>query len=95
MSNTGRGEHGKSVSRSRSKVGPEVKLETLRLYLLYQNSNTVGEKLGISGAAVRDRLYAMGVKTRSSPGEDVVVLNGKEFLDDLRRRLREMLDEPN
>ncbi len=52
----------------RSKISAQEKLHTLNLYLNLGNSNRVAERLGISGAAVRDRLYAMGVKT-PGPGE--------------------------
>jgi hypothetical protein len=73
------------------KVTAAEKLATLELYIRHHNTNIVGEKLGISGAAVRDRLYAMNVRLlpQGFPHHnDVVAVNGKEFIRKLKRELR-------
>ena len=61
-----------------------------------QNTNLVGARLGISGAAVRDRLYAMGIRMRPMGYSevDVVTLNGKEFLLAVIRELEEAAGDP-
>jgi len=94
MSNKSRHTRGKGgVLNPRQKLTAAEKLETLELYLLHQNTNRVADRLGISGPAVRDRLYAMGVRTRGDGvAADVVTLNGKEFLADLQRVLRRASD---
>ena len=59
MSNrTRRQRAGKNAPRPH--ISCAEKVRTLRLYLEYESSNRVGEELGISGPAVRDRLWAIG-----------------------------------
>lgn len=57
------------------------------LYLRYADTNRVGEELGISGSAVRDRLFAMGAVLRpqgfSYIGRDWEKHN-RDILDALR-----------
>jgi len=96
MSNKSRNERAATDDfGGRQKVTPAQKLETLELYIRHQSSQRVGELLGISAAAVRDRLFAMKVRlrSRSDRSTDVVSLNGEEFLNDLKRKLRAAMAE--
>lgn len=61
MSNRSRGERADTLPRN-PHISREEQIRTLRLYLKHRNSNRVGEILGICGASVRDRLYAMGAE---------------------------------
>jgi hypothetical protein len=96
MSNKLRGERAAGLISNRTHITPADQLKTLHLYIRYQNSNLVGRVLGISGSAVRDRLYAMGIKLRP-PGYntvDVVTLNGKDFLLQAIRELKAAASDP-
>jgi hypothetical protein len=62
----------------------------LELYFRLQSSTQAGEKLGIDGKAVRDRLRYLGIKLRSRGGNAPPVehYNDMERVDAIRRELR-------
>ena len=98
MSNRSRGERSvTSVVNPKIKLSPDDKLLTLTLFIRYQKTNEVGRVLGISPAAVRDRLYALGVKirTRGDIKTNVVELNGQQFLLALSTRLQAAAKDPS
>lgn len=53
-------------------ISRQDQIRTVALYIRLESSRRVGEELGISAAAVRDRLYALGVELRpqGSPAHD-------------------------
>lgn len=65
------------------------RLRVLDLYFRLANSNEVGETLGISGAAVRERLRAMGVTLmqRGVLGQSPESVNDMNAIRELRHRL--------
>lgn len=70
MSNRSRRQRA-SVRRQKSRLSADERLRTVELYARLRNSNRVGVELGISGVAVRDRLYTLDVPLRPVGHSDV------------------------
>lgn len=83
---------GRPLSRKRSSpLTAAERLQTLDLYLQFQNSNQVGKKLGVRGEAIRQRLKVMGVQLRPRGQHSIQLeqVNEPEFLAGLRSRLQD------
>lgn len=80
--------NGAGRHRPRPKISRVEQLRTLRSYLRLGNSNLVGEELGITGSAVRDRLYALDVplRPRGAPG----ALMPQHQQDVIKERINEL-----
>lgn len=63
MSNLSRNQRARK-QRPTPKISRTEQIRTVELYLDTESSNRAGEELGLSGAAVRDRLFALGVPLR-------------------------------
>lgn len=88
MSNRSR-EQRAHIRRPTPKVSAAEQLRTLDLYFALNSSSRASEKLGISAAAVRDRLYALGVELipRGYRRVSAADCNDPDVIRELRVRL--------
>ena len=88
MSNRSRQERAR-LTPSKPHITAAEQLRTVELYLRTQSTALVGAELGISAAAVRDRLYALGLELRP-PGASTEIACVEDVNDpeELRKLVR-------